>query len=107
MDLNFAKSLSSGLALVRPLEPLSPGGIGSQAAGSGNEFQTLLSGAIDNIKSTQTVADNQISSFLNGEQVDIHQVATSVQKAGLTFELAIEVRNKMMQAYQEVMRMQI
>lgn len=107
MDLNFAKSLSSGLALVRPLEPLAPGGLASQSAGAGNEFQTLLSGAIDNIKSTKLHSDNQISSFLNGEQTDIHQVATSIQKAALTFELALEVRNKMMQAYQEVMRMQV
>lgn len=107
MDLNFAKSLSTGLALVRPLEPLSASGIGSLSVGSGNEFQALLSGAIDNIKSTKEYSDNQVASFLNGEQTDIHQVATSIQKAALTFELALEVRNKMMQAYQEVMRMQI
>ncbi|MFN7541605.1 MAG: flagellar hook-basal body complex protein FliE, partial [Acidobacteriota bacterium] len=52
-------------------------------------------------------ADKQLNAWMNGEAVDLHQVATSIQKAELSFELAIEVRNKMMQAYQEVMRMQI
>ncbi len=104
MDLNFAKSLASSIQMVHPVEPLAAAG---QAGASANEFQSILSGVIGNVKSTRNEANQQISAFLNGEQTDIHEVATSIQKAGLTFELAIEVRNKAMQAYQEVMRMQI
>ena len=104
MDLNFAKSLASSIQLVKPVEPLAAAG---QAGGTGNEFQNILTGVIGNVKATRNDANQQISAFLNGEQTDIHEVATSIQKAGLTFELAIEVRNKAMQAYQEVMRMQI
>jgi flagellar hook-basal body complex protein FliE len=104
MDVNFAKSLASSIQLVKPVEPLAAAG---QAGATGNEFQNILTGVIGNVKSTRNEANQQISAFLNGEQTDIHEVATSIQKAGLTFELAIEVRNKAMQAYQEVMRMQI
>lgn len=104
MDLNFAKSLTAGLEMVRPLEPLAPGGTSGAGA---DAFQSVLQGAIHEVKSTRGEAERQIASWMNGEQTDIHQVATSVQKAELTFEMVLEVRNKMMQAYQEVMRMQI
>jgi len=104
MDLNFAKSLSSGLELVRPLEPMPLAGKSAEGAGG---FQSVLGGVIAEVKSTRHEAHQQTAAWLNGEQTDIHHVATSIQKAGLTFELALEVRNKMMQAYQEVMRMQI
>lgn len=104
MDLSFARSLKPSLEMVKPLDPI---GADPKTSGGGNEFQAILSGAIDNVKSTRQDADQQISSWMSGEQTDIHQVATSIQKASLTFEVALEVRNKMMQAYQEVMRMQI
>ena len=104
MDFAMTKALSAGIAMVKPVEPLAPAG---KSVEGGSEFQNVLSGMIGTVKSTQGEAGRQMSSFLNGESIDIHQVATTMQKADLTFELAIEVRNKMMQAYQEVMRMQI
>lgn len=104
MDLHLLNSLKSTVSIVRPVEPLAP--LGKSAGGSAN-FQQVLGGILDDVKSSRHDADRQVASFLNGEQTDIHQVATSIQKAELTFELAIEVRNKMMQAYQEVMRMQV
>jgi len=104
MDFAFTKSLSAGISMVRPLEPLAPA---AKPGESGGDFQNVLLGVIGEVKTTRGDAERQLASFMNGESVDIHQVATSIQKAELTFELAIEVRNKMMQAYQEVMRMQI
>jgi flagellar hook-basal body complex protein FliE len=104
MEFSLSKPLSSAIEMVKPLEPLAPAG-GSN--GANGEFQNILGGIIGQVNSTQGTADRQLASFLNGEQIDIHQVATSIQKAEMTFELAIEVRNKVMQAYQEVMRMQI
>ena len=104
MDFNLTRALSAGIGMVNPVEPLAAAG---KANAAGSEFQNVLSGVIGDVKSTRGDADRQLASFMNGESVDIHQVATSIQKAELTFELAIEVRNKMMQAYQEVMRMQI
>ncbi len=94
-------SLSRAIDLVKPLDPTGGG------AGGGAEFQAVLGGVLDNIKTTANESSQQVTAWMNGEQTDIHQVAMSIQKAGLTFEVAMEVRNKMMQAYQEVMRMQI
>ena len=95
-------SLANVLNLVKPLDPI---GAGAQAGGG--EFQAVLGGVLDNIKTTANDSAQQVTAWMDGEQTDIHQVAMSIQKAGLTFEVAMEVRNKMMQAYQEVMRMQI
>ncbi len=100
MDPMFTKAIS----MVKPVEPLLPAG---QAKTGGTEFSSLLAGAVDDLKAKKSEADKQLSAWMNGESVDLHQVATSIQKAELSFELAIEVRNKMMQAYQEVMRMQV
>lgn len=104
MDLNFTKPLSAGLEMVRALEPMAPAAKSNEG---GSDFQNVLSGVIGDVKATRGDAERQLASFMNGESIDIHQVATSIQKAELTFELAIEVRNKVMQAYQEVMRMQV
>lgn len=104
MSFNFTKSLSAGIEMVKPLEPLAPA---DKASSGGEAFQNVFNSAIHDIKSSRGEADRMVASWMNGEQTDIHQVATSIQKAELTFELALEVRNKMMQAYQDVMRMQI
>ncbi len=101
MDPLQIKTLSSPVSMVRPVEPLAPSGVGDSS------FQSVFQQAIDQVKAPRQAAEQQIDAFLNGQQTDIHQVALSIQKADLTFELALELRNKMMQAYQEVMRMQV
>jgi len=55
----------------------------------------------------QKSAEAEIGRFLRGEGVDLHQVALAQQQAQLSFELFLQVRNKVVQAYQEIMRMQI
>ncbi len=101
MDPIAFKALSSPVSMVQPVAPLSP------AAVNESSFQSVFQNAIDQVKAPRQVAEQQIQAFLNGEQTDIHQVALSMQKADLTFELALELRNKVMQAYQEIMRMQV
>ncbi|WP_051670778.1 flagellar hook-basal body complex protein FliE [Bryobacter aggregatus] len=100
-------SISKAIELVKPLDPIAmPDGMNPLSPGT-NDFKNLFSGLIGNVKSAQAESSNQVAAWMNGEDVDVHQVAMSVQKAGLTFEIAMEARNKVMQAYQEVMRMQI
>jgi flagellar hook-basal body complex protein FliE len=45
--------------------------------------------------------------FISGESTDLHNVALASQKAALDFEMFLQVRNKVVQAYQEVMRLQL
>lgn len=84
-----------------PVAPLRPAGAGQGA------FSSALSGALDSVDAMQKNAEAEISRFLRGEGVDLHQVALAQQQAQLGFELFLQVRNKAVQAYQEIMRMQV
>ena len=53
----------------------------------------------------QDTASSSVEQFLSGEQEDTHKMMMDVQRADLSFELFVQVRNKVVQAYQEVMRM--
>ena len=55
----------------------------------------------------QANADKSVTNFLSGEGEELHQVALKTQQADLSFQLFMQVRNKVVSAYQEVMRMQI
>ncbi len=70
-------------------------------------FNEVLNNAIDNLNQTQIQADKAMQDFLVGEIQDIHQVTIPLREAKLTMQLAVEVRNKIVEAYQEISRMQL
>jgi flagellar hook-basal body complex protein FliE len=59
------------------------------------------------VEAARKTADQQVEAFLNGDQGELHTAALAVQKAEMSFELFVQMRNKVVQAYQEVMQMQI
>ena len=75
-----------------------------KAAGS---FQKFFSQAINNVQDLQSKADGLTKSLATGEINDIHQVMIAAEKASLALQFTVQVRNKVIDAYQEVMRMQI
>jgi flagellar hook-basal body complex protein FliE len=72
---------------------------------AGGDFSALLSNAIHHVSDLQRSADSKTVRFLNGEPEELHQLALEQQKAALSFEMFLQMRNKVVQAYQEVMRM--
>ena len=70
-------------------------------------FRDLLSDAISTVERFGQEAEADTERFLSGEGEEVHQVVLAAQKAELSFELFLQVRNKVVQAYQEVMRMQL
>ncbi len=70
-------------------------------------FGETLSEAIDAVDASQKEADGQIEAFVAGEQEDLHEVMISMNEARLHFQLMVEVRNKTLETYQELMRMQV
>ncbi len=84
-------------------------GIGSAAPApkTGSGFASVLEGAIQSVEQPGQQADKAIQSFLNGDGEDLHNVALSVQQASLAFDLGLQIRNKVVSAYQEVMKMQM
>jgi flagellar hook-basal body complex protein FliE len=72
---------------------------------AGAAFQNVFANVLESVNADQTRAQTGIERFLAGENVEIHEVALDQQRAALSFDLFLQVRNKVVQAYQEVMRM--
>ena len=79
--------------------------------GTGNvmeSFGQLLSQALKDVNATHQVADTDAARLAAGDDsVDIHQVMIGMEKANVSLGLTLQVRNKLVEAYQEVMRMQV
>jgi len=78
---------------------------GGEPEGTG--FGDTLADAIDKVDTAQKVADEQVEAFIAGEQENVHEVMISMNEAKLHFQLMTEVRNRMLETYQELMRMQV
>ena len=77
------------------------------AASAHGSFQSVFADAINQVQQVQQTANTSVDRFLSGENEEIHHVALATQQSELAFELFMQVRNKVVQAYQEVMRMQM
>ncbi|OQM46228.1 flagellar hook-basal body complex protein FliE [Anoxybacillus sp. UARK-01] len=78
-----------------------------KAADVQKSFANFLKDAIQQVNDQQVAADQLTDKLVKGENVDLHQVMIAAQKAGISLQLAVEVRNKAVEAYQEMMRMQV
>jgi flagellar hook-basal body complex protein FliE len=76
---------------------------------SGNEasFSRLLSDSIHILNTTQKEADRAIAEAVAGRTKNLHETMLIMEKADLTYKLAMQVRNKIIDAYREIMKMQI
>lgn len=72
-----------------------------------NDFVHMLKNKLDQVNEKQIKAEETTSSFLKGEETDIHTVMLDSEEAKLSVELAVQVRNKLIEAYQELNRMQL
>ena len=82
-------------------------GPGSLTKNSGPGFADMLKGAVEKVNAMQHQAGRLEDAVAKGENVNIHQAVIAGEKAGLSFKLMMQVRNKMLEAYEEVMRMQV
>jgi len=74
---------------------------------SGQAFGSALADAIGRVDQFQQNAQSSIGKFLSGEDEELHKVALATEQASMSFDLFLQVRNKVVSAYQEVMRMQM
>jgi flagellar hook-basal body complex protein FliE len=87
-----------------------PGGVGSvsaPASGSSGGFGSMLTDAISSLNDSQNTAASDSVALATGKASDVTSVVTDVEKANLEMQLAVQVRNKAVDAYEEIMRMQI
>ena len=74
------------------------------APADGGGFAGALRGALDSVNQTQTTAAALSAAYERGDGVDIAKVMLARQEAGIAFEATLQVRNKLLSAYQDIMR---
>ena len=96
--------MNNSISSIRIL-PADMGAAPAGAAESGNFLETLQQ-SIDQAEGAQGAAATQVAQLLNGKGADLHSAMIAVEKADLSFQLMMQVRNKIVQAYQTISNMQ-
>lgn len=85
------------------LESIRPAGV----SGAKGAFQDALASAINNVEGMRQGAAASVERFLAGEGEELHTAIMATQRSELAFEIFLQARNKVVNAYQEIMRMQV
>lgn len=97
------KGIESGIGLSKAFPELQKNGSSSVADGAGKFFSELVS----KVNDLSVQSDKSIQALASGETKNLHEVMISMEKASISFQFMSSVRNKALEAYQEVMRMQV
>lgn len=92
---------AAGIGAAAPpvsAEPTSP---------KGRDFKSILLDSLDEVNRLQQEADRGVHRLLTGETDNVAEVLTAVNKAGIAFDLLMEVRNKLVTAYEEIKQMRV
>jgi flagellar hook-basal body complex protein FliE len=97
--------MSSPISSLRIL-PAEIQSAAESASPSGSGFADTLRGALDEMGELSSQAETKVAGVLTGNGTDVHTALIAVEKADLSFQLMMQVRNKIVSAYQEISRMQ-
>ena len=100
-----ADTITQGVGAATAASPAA----GTAAAGASvaGSFSNVLANAVQEVNSTMTAADVAKQKLMTGETGNVHQAMIAVQESSVAFSLMVEVRNKLVDSYQELMRMQV
>lgn len=93
--------------LLRPTEVPQPTAPAPGAPAKDASFGTVLKDSLDQVNRLQHEADQAIQELATGGKATLHDTMLALEKANLSFKLMMQVRNKIVEAYQEVLRMQV
>lgn len=104
-----SKGIDQLLSQMRAASQLAAGGQGAPAAGAeGGEFAALLKASLEQVGQTQAQASQLAKAFEQGASgVNLEDVMISLQKADVSFQTMVQVRNKLVDAYQQIMNLQV
>ena len=100
----MSNTITSGLPVYQGTESTSPTPPSSTEGAGG--FSATLKNAINQVNDLSDSSDQKVSELLQGNRQDIHNVMIAVEKADIAFQLMMQVRNKIVNAYQEVSKLQ-
>lgn len=78
-----------------------------QSTKTSGSFSNTLSNAVEQLNQSQLNSQQDIQNYINGKSTDLHNVMIAVEKSSIMLQTAVQVRDKAVQAYQEIMRMQV
>ncbi len=81
--------------------------LGKKEEKSSKGFTEFLKEAIDKVDSAQKEAQKEVQKMVTGEETNIHKTLIAMEKADLSFNLMMQIRNKLVDAYNELMRTQV
>jgi flagellar hook-basal body complex protein FliE len=85
--------------------PLTPSRAPAQEGGKG--FMNFLEQAVGEVNRTQMESDRAIEQLQGGEAKNLHEVMIAMEEADISLRLMVQMRNKLVESYQEIMRMQV
>lgn len=101
-------AIISGLSSINSLQNLSQANTANAVSStSSTSFSNMLNEAMTTISSTESAAANESMALLTGDSANIHNVVLAAEKAEVALQLTLQIRNKVLDAYSEIMRMQI
>jgi flagellar hook-basal body complex protein FliE len=74
---------------------------------SGDTFGDMLGNMVREVNGKGAASSDMVNGLLSGQNVSLHQAMISMEEASVSFQLMVEVRNKLLDSYQELMRMQV
>jgi flagellar hook-basal body complex protein FliE len=92
------------IGTIDPTKGLSPAGKTESTAPS---FESALGQMVSQVTGKQAAASEAVTGLLSGQSVSLHQAMIAMEEANVSFQLMVEVRNKLLESYQELMRMQV
>jgi flagellar hook-basal body complex protein FliE len=101
-------AISSALSGLRPVQDLGgAASVGKTTAPAGKEFGAYLLESLNKVNQLQQEADAGVQKLLTGETNNVAEVFSATRKAGVAFDLLMEIRNKLMDAYTELKQMRV
>ena len=102
----------TGLRAIPAAELEKLGGMAEAQAGlavnrASTSFESTLGAMVGEVGGKQAAASQAVAGLLGGQDVSLHQAMIAMEEASVSFQLMVEVRNKLLESYQELMRMQV
>jgi len=84
-----------------------PSALPAATPADSNSFSSLLGKMVSEVNTQQQVSAQSVNALQSGANVPLHQAVISMEEASVSFQLMVEVRNRLLESYQEIMRMQM
>lgn len=94
----------AAISAPRPIAPIEAPGAAGGASGTG--FAAVLKDAVQHVQKTQEAAATATTDFVTGKTSDVAATMIAVERANITLQLMLQIRTELLQAYQEIQRMQ-